>query len=126
MSFKFSTGQAVEYKPNGGMLGLYTVIRQMPEEFRAFDRKYRIKSDQEGFERTVLECDLQESNGRHRIMRQWRPCAGRVADSFPSRTELRRQTKRRDRRHFHHLFEVAPRAGFRTSDRSINSRELYR
>jgi len=61
MSFKFSTGQAVEYKPNGGMLGLYTVIRQMPEEFRAFDRKYRIKSDQEGFERTVLECDLQES-----------------------------------------------------------------
>ena len=61
MSFKFSTGQAVEYKPNGGMLGLYTVIRQMPEEFRAFDRKYRIKSEQEGFERTVLECDLQES-----------------------------------------------------------------
>ena len=60
MSFKFSTGQAVEYKPTGGMLGLYTVIRQMPEEFRAFDRKYRIKSEQEGFERTVLECDLQE------------------------------------------------------------------
>ncbi len=61
MSFKFSTGQAVEYKPTGGMLGLYTVIRQMPEEFRAFDRKYRIKSEHEGFERTVLECDLQES-----------------------------------------------------------------
>ncbi len=60
MSFKFSTGQAVEYKPTGGMLGLYTVIRQMPEEFRAFDRKYRIKSEHEGFERTVLECDLQE------------------------------------------------------------------
>ena len=33
----------------------------MPEEFRAFDRKYRIKSEQEGFERNVLECDLRES-----------------------------------------------------------------
>lgn len=61
MSFKFSVGQAVEYKPTGGMLGLYSVVRQMPEEFRAFDRKYRLKSEQEGFERTVLECDLQES-----------------------------------------------------------------
>jgi len=61
MSFKFTVGQAVEYKPTGGMLGLYTVVRQMPEEFRAFDRKYRIKSQQEGFERNVLECDLRES-----------------------------------------------------------------
>jgi hypothetical protein len=61
MNFKFSAGQSVEYKPTGGLLGLYTVIRQMPEEFRAFDRKYRIKSEREGFERTVLECDLQES-----------------------------------------------------------------
>ena len=61
MNFKFSVGQGVEYKPTGGLLGLYTVIRQMPEEFRAFDRKYRIKSEQEGFERNVLECDLRES-----------------------------------------------------------------
>ena len=61
MNFKFSAGQLVEYKPTGGLLGLYTVIRQMPEEFRAFDRKYRIKSEHEGFKRTVLECDLQES-----------------------------------------------------------------
>ena len=61
MSFKFNVGQAVEYKPTGGLLGLYTVIRQMPEEFRAFDRKYRIKSQREGFERNVLECDLRES-----------------------------------------------------------------
>ena len=59
MSFKFSVGQAVEYKPVGGALGLYKVVRQMPEEFRAFDRKYRIKGEREGFERTVLECDLQ-------------------------------------------------------------------
>ena len=60
MNFKFNAGQSVEYKPIGGLLGLYTVIRQMPEELRAFDRKYRIKSEHEGFERTVLECDLRE------------------------------------------------------------------
>ena len=79
MSFKFSTGQAVEYKPTGGMLGLYTVIRQMPEEFRAFDRKYRIKSEQEGFERTVLECDLQEWNSLNRSMPKCCRCAGKAA-----------------------------------------------
>jgi hypothetical protein len=61
MSFKFAVGQAVEYKPTGGKLGLYTVVRQMPEEFRAFDRKYRIKSQYEHFERNVLECDLSDS-----------------------------------------------------------------
>jgi hypothetical protein len=33
----------------------------MPEEFPAVDWKYRIKSDQEDFERTVLECDLSPS-----------------------------------------------------------------
>ena len=58
MSFKFSVGQAVEYKPTGGHLALFTVVRQMPEEFQAVDRKYRIKSAHEGFERNVLECDL--------------------------------------------------------------------
>lgn len=61
MGFKFNVGQAVEYKPAGGAVGLYTVVRQMPEEFRAFDRKYRIKGAREGFERNVLECDLRES-----------------------------------------------------------------
>ena len=33
-------------------------IRQMPEELQAIDRKYRIKSEHEGFERNVLECNL--------------------------------------------------------------------
>ena len=60
MSFKFAVGQAVEYKPAGGKIGLFKVVRQMPEEFRAIDRVYRIKSDSEGFERNVLECDLSE------------------------------------------------------------------
>jgi hypothetical protein len=60
MSFKFAVGQAVEYKPTGGKIGLFKVVRQMPEEFRAIDRVYRIKSDSEGFERNVLECDLSE------------------------------------------------------------------
>jgi hypothetical protein len=62
MGFKFTVGQPVEYKPAGGTVGLFTVIRQMPEEFRAVDRKYRIKGIHEGFERNVLECDLNASD----------------------------------------------------------------
>ena len=58
MDFKFAVGQSVEYTPVKGTRGLFTVIRQMPEEHRAFDRTYRIKSEQEGFERNVMECDL--------------------------------------------------------------------
>jgi len=34
----------------------------MPEEFRAVDRKDQIKSQQEEFERNVLECDLSASD----------------------------------------------------------------
>ena len=62
MGFKFTVGQPVEYKPAGENVGLFTVVRQMPEEFRAVDRKYRIKSEHEGFERNVLECDLSASD----------------------------------------------------------------
>ena len=58
MAHKYCVGQAVEYKPIGAQIGYYKVIRQMPEEFQAVDRRYRIKSVQEGFERNVLECDL--------------------------------------------------------------------
>jgi len=58
MSFKFAVGAAVEYKPSGAQVGLFRVMRQMPHEFSAIDRKYRIKSEHEGFERNVLECDL--------------------------------------------------------------------
>ena len=61
MAHKFSVGQAVEYKPIGGQVGYFTVVRQMPVEFRAIDLRYRIKSVQEGFERNVLECDLSPS-----------------------------------------------------------------
>jgi len=63
MSFKFAVGQAVEYKPAGASVGLFKVTRQMPEEFQAIDRRYRIKSDHEGFERNVMECDLNETVG---------------------------------------------------------------
>jgi hypothetical protein len=62
MSFKFSLGQAVEYKPMGRRAGLFSVIRHMPEEDGASDRKYRIKSLQEGFERTVYEFELQPAD----------------------------------------------------------------
>jgi hypothetical protein len=61
MSYKFVVGQAVEYKPTGATVGLFKVVRQMPEEFQAIDRKYRIKNAHEGFERNVLECDLSAS-----------------------------------------------------------------
>jgi len=62
MAFKFSLGQAVEYKPMGRTAGLFSVIRYMPEEHGASDRKYRIKSLQEGFERTVYEFELQPAD----------------------------------------------------------------
>jgi hypothetical protein len=58
MKFKFDVGQAVEYKPVGRALGLFKVVRQMPDEHTTVDRKYRIKSEREGFERNVMECDL--------------------------------------------------------------------
>ena len=61
MAYKFRVGERVSFKPMGQKVGLYKVIRPMPEEFLAIDRKYRIKNDQEGFERTVLECDLSPS-----------------------------------------------------------------
>jgi len=61
MAYKFSVGQAVEYKPIGGQVGYFTVVRQMPEEFQAVDLRYRIKSVHEGFERNVLECNLSPS-----------------------------------------------------------------
>ena len=61
VDFKFSVGEAVEYTPRGGTVGLFTVVRHMPEESQAIDLKYRIKNQQENFERTVLECDLSAS-----------------------------------------------------------------
>ena len=61
MAHKFSVGQAVEYKPIGAKVGVFKVVKQMPEEFRAVDLKYRVKSPQETFERNVLECDLSPS-----------------------------------------------------------------
>jgi len=58
MPHKFAVGQSVEYKPAGASVSLFRVVRQMPEEFHAIDRKYRIKCEHESFERNVLECDL--------------------------------------------------------------------
>jgi len=61
MAHKFAIGQAVEYKPIGAKIGVFKIVKQMPDEFQAVDLKYRIKSVQEAFERTVLECDLSPS-----------------------------------------------------------------
>jgi hypothetical protein len=62
MSFKYAVGQSVEYRPLCATIALFVVVRQMPEEFQAIDRRYCIKSAQEGFERNVMECDLSPSN----------------------------------------------------------------
>ena len=62
MKFKYQVGQSVEYKPVGRDVGLFNVVRQMPDEHTAVDRRYRIKSEREGFERSVMECDL-SANG---------------------------------------------------------------
>jgi len=58
MAHKFPVGQAVEYKPQQGRASLYTVTKQMPQEDGQFAFKYRIKNEQEGFERNVWEYDL--------------------------------------------------------------------
>ena len=35
----------------------------MPEEFQAYDLKYIIRNQREGFERNVLECELSATDG---------------------------------------------------------------
>ena len=58
MAHKFPVGQSVEYQPKQGRVRLYTVTKQMPQEDGQFAFKYRIKNEQEGFERNVWEYDL--------------------------------------------------------------------
>jgi hypothetical protein len=62
MSFKFAVGQSVEYKPTNGPISLYTIVKQMPKEDGQFDCRYRIKNEQETFERNVFEYDLTASD----------------------------------------------------------------
>ena len=62
MAFKFAIGEAVEYKPTQQQAGLFKVVRHLPQEDGASDRRYRIKSLKEGFERTVSEFDLQPAD----------------------------------------------------------------
>ena len=58
MAHKFAIGEIVEFKPTGMNVGLFKVVRRMPEEFQAPDWRYRIKSDRESFERNAWEYDL--------------------------------------------------------------------
>jgi hypothetical protein len=58
MAYKFAVGQSVEYTPVGGKLGLFQIVRCMPIEPQQDELRYRIKSEREGFERIVLEYDL--------------------------------------------------------------------
>ena len=58
MSHRFAVGETVDYRPTGGKLSAFRVVRQMPTEHLAVDLRYRIKSERETFERNVMECDL--------------------------------------------------------------------
>ena len=53
----YEVGESVEYKPPGGPVGVFTIIRRMPHD-RSGERIYRIKSDLEFCERNVLESAL--------------------------------------------------------------------
>ena len=53
----YEVGETVEYKPPGGPVGVFTIIRRMPHD-PSGERIYRIKSDLEFCERNVLELRL--------------------------------------------------------------------
>jgi len=61
MSFKFAVGQTVEYKSVSGQPSLCTIVKRMPEEHGQHSFRYRIKIEQEKFERNVFEYDLTAS-----------------------------------------------------------------
>ena len=62
MAHKFRVGDFVDFRPIGAKVaGLFKIIMRMPVEFGASGWQYRIKSDQEGFSRTVYEWDLSPS-----------------------------------------------------------------
>lgn len=58
MRFLFSIGESVEYRPSGGVAGLYVVVRRMPQEDNASEPKYLIRNEQEKIERHVGESEL--------------------------------------------------------------------
>ena len=53
----YEVGESVEYKPPGGPVGVFTIIRRMPQDSSG-EQIYRIKSDLEFCERNVLESAL--------------------------------------------------------------------
>lgn len=53
----YEVGASVQYKPQGGPAGLFTIVRRMPND-PSGERVYRIKSDLEYCERNVLESAL--------------------------------------------------------------------
>jgi hypothetical protein len=62
MAHRFQVGKFVDFKPTGSKtVGHFKIIQLLPEEFRAADWRYRVKSDQEAFERTVFEWALSPS-----------------------------------------------------------------
>jgi hypothetical protein len=62
MGFKFAVGQAVEYKAMNASISLCTIVKQMPKEDGQLDFRYRVKNEQESFERNVFEYDLTPSD----------------------------------------------------------------
>ena len=98
MAHKFAVGQAVEYRPVGANVGVFIVVKQMPDEPEATDFRYKIKNVQETFERNVLEYDLSASvmpEDRYepmkppRVSRSSRLWSGQVVVSIISTLPLR-------------------------------------
>ncbi len=54
----YEVGESVEYKPQGSPVGVFTIIRRMPNDPSSGERMYRIKSGLELCERNVLESAL--------------------------------------------------------------------
>lgn len=57
----FEIGESVTYKPPGGPVGVFVVVRRMPDDASG-EHVYRIKSGLEFCERNVLESSLTKVN----------------------------------------------------------------
>jgi hypothetical protein len=74
MAFKFKVGETVGYQDPRSKETVFTVIERRPGEDNASERRYKIKATGEGFERVVVECDLNsvyaESQNRNMISKK--------------------------------------------------------
>ena len=72
-SHKYSVGQKVSFLPGSGspshLRGSYTIVRLLPSETR--DWQYRVKCDQDTYERVVLESQLAATSVKSAVSDPW-------------------------------------------------------